>query len=52
MLTFLTFMTKACFHANRSGVSLAVKDNNGTFISTLSMSLFSVRIFSLNYTYT
>ncbi|XP_067307957.1 zona pellucida-like domain-containing protein 1 [Pseudorasbora parva] len=29
-----------------SGVSLAVKDNNGTFISTLSMSLFS----NVNYT--
>ncbi|KAK1882574.1 Zona pellucida-like domain containing protein 1 [Dissostichus eleginoides] len=27
----------------RYGVNLAVKDNNGSFISTLSMRLFSVR---------
>lgn len=29
---------------NRAGASLAVKDTNGSFISTLSMRLFSVRV--------
>lgn len=29
----------------RSGVTLAIKDNNGTFLSTLSMQLYKVRPF-------
>lgn len=33
---------KNLFLCDRSGVNLAVKDNNGSFISTLSMGLYSV----------
>lgn len=33
----------------RSGVSLAIRDNNGSFVSTLSMQLYKVRL-ALAYT--
>lgn len=31
-----------CLFSNRSGANLAVNDNNGSFISTLSMQLYNV----------